>query len=111
METRQPHVWSGLGSALPCPVAPDLPDTPAPPWTVILWDSRPARLQGVSQIIAACGARVQGNAEVSLGPHQRTIINVFGVESHEVPQPARSSAHGGSGMKAPGTWYLSQASP
>jgi DNA-binding NtrC family response regulator len=66
METRQPHPWSGRGSFLP--VAPDLPDAPAPPWTVFLWDPRPARFQGVSQIIASCGARPQANAGVSTMP-------------------------------------------
>ena len=68
METRQPHAWSAPGSALPRLAAPDLPDTSEPPWTVLLWDPRPARLQVVSRLIAACGARLRCNDEVSAIP-------------------------------------------
>ena len=68
METRQPHTWAAPGSVLPHQMASDLRYTSEPPWTVLLWDPQPSRFQGVSRIIAACGARPQCYAEVSATP-------------------------------------------
>src|SRR5262249_41726052 len=51
-------------SALLRPPASAPQDAAAPPWTVLLRDPRPARLQYVSSIIAACGARLRYNEEV-----------------------------------------------
>jgi DNA-binding NtrC family response regulator len=89
METRQPHAWSGRGSTLSGLVAPDLPDRPEPPWTVFLWDSCPVRLQGVGQIIASCGVRVQGNTEVSTMPQAESAracaLTVVALEACPAP--------------------------
>ena len=68
METRQPHAWSAPGSARPRLADRTCETRPSLPWTVLLWDPRPARLQVVSQIIAACGARLRCNDEVSAIP-------------------------------------------
>src|SRR4029453_19374325 len=68
METRQPHPWSAPDSGLPRLAAPGLRDTSEPPWTVLLWDPRPARLEVVSHLIVTCGARLQCNDEVSAIP-------------------------------------------
>jgi DNA-binding NtrC family response regulator len=68
VETRQPHVRLALDSAIPHVAEPAPPYTTEPPWTVLLWDPRPSRLQCVSRIIAACGARLRYNEEVSALP-------------------------------------------
>ena len=57
-----------LDSAIPHVAEPAPPYTTEPPWTVLLWDPRPSRLQGVSRIIAACGARLRYNEEVAALP-------------------------------------------
>src|SRR5256885_13435267 len=68
METRQPHARLALDSALPHVAEPALPYTTEPPWTVLLWDPRPARLQDVSRIIAACGTHLRYNEEIAALP-------------------------------------------
>ena len=68
MGTRQPRAWSAPGPALPRLTAPDLRDTSEPPWTILLWDPRPARLEVVSRLIVTCGARLRCNDEVSAIP-------------------------------------------
>jgi DNA-binding NtrC family response regulator len=65
METRQLRAWSGSDAIFSGLAAPALQDASAPPWTIFLWDPRPARLQVVSRLIASCGVRVRCNAEVS----------------------------------------------
>ena len=65
METRQPHTWLAPDSALPPLAEPDLRDISELPWTILLWDPRPARLHVVSRLIAACGAHLRCNEEVS----------------------------------------------
>ena len=68
METRQPHTRLALDSALPHVAEPAPPYTTEPPWTVLLWDPRPSRLQYVSSIIAACGTHLRYNEEISALP-------------------------------------------
>ncbi len=68
METRQPHARLALESAIPHVAEPAPPYTTEPPWTVLLRDPRPSRLQDVSSIIAACGTHLRYNEEISALP-------------------------------------------
>ena len=92
METGQPHAWSVPGPALPRLTAPDLRDTSEPPWTVLLWDPRPARLEVVSHLIVACGAYLRCNDEVSAIPQVETPVVVPSPWSlwRPPPRPATS---------------------
>ena len=68
METRQPPTRLALDSALPHVAEPAPPYTTEPPWTVLLWDPQPARLQFVSSIITACGTHLRYNEEIAALP-------------------------------------------
>ena len=73
METRQPHAWFTGDTALPQVAELAPPYTTKPPWTVLLWDPRPSRLEVVSRLIATCGARLQCNDEVSTIPQVESL--------------------------------------
>jgi DNA-binding NtrC family response regulator len=68
MESMRPHSWSAPDSGTLQRTALDTPNTSAPQGTVLIWDPRDARLQLISRIVSACGARPRWVEELSAIP-------------------------------------------
>src|SRR5919197_6235582 len=105
MESTWPHLHPVPDAAIPARAPLTSPHTAAPPRTVLLWDPHPDRLQIVSRLIAACGARPCGLPAAATLPHTgdacRCPLAVVALGGGSPPRPPwvahtpRLPRHGG----------------